>query len=164
MNADRRLFIATGAVMALAGLSGCTTSFLSLGDRNDTGADRVVTREALARINAFRVENGRSRLRADRAASDAALDHARRMAASGTMAHNIGFGADFARRMRRQGVELPAAENIATGQAEIDRALLAWEVSQSHRTNTLDPRFTGVGVAVAYANGTPYWAMILSGG
>lgn len=158
----RREFVAGGGAVGLAlFIAGCAS--LPGG-----GADgRIVTNDAIEQVNAFRRANGREPLRYGRAASNAALEHARTMAASATMAHNIGFGADFSRRMNNQNVALPAAENIATGQDTVARALRAWEVSSSHARNTLDPRFTEVGVAVAFdpSNGNePYWAMVLSGG
>jgi uncharacterized protein YkwD len=160
LKPTRRTFLlATGAGALF--IAGCG----SLPDADATGA--VMTDQAMGRINAFRRANGMPPLRTDRAASLAALEHAKRMAAARQMAHNIGPGADFGRRMKRQNVALPAAENIASGQRSLDGALEAWEVSASHRANTLDRRFSGVGVAVAYdaSNGNrPYWAMVLSGG
>ncbi|WP_157928947.1 CAP domain-containing protein [Pararhizobium haloflavum] len=160
MPFERRTLLASGGAFLLAALAGCG----SLSSRSVEG--RIVTSEAIERINAFRLSNGQTALRHDRAASAAALEHARTMAENRQMAHNIGLGADFPRRMKRQDVALPAAENIATGQDTVERALRAWEVSASHRRNTLDERFTGVGVAVAYDpnnGGEPYWAMVLSG-
>jgi uncharacterized protein YkwD len=157
----RRMLIAGAGATAAALLSGCA------GLPGGTVEGQIVTGDALSRINAFRESNGRPSLSRSRAASQAALAHARTMAKSRTMAHNIGFGADFSRRMQNGGVVLPAAENIATGQDTVERALRAWENSANHRRNTLDQRFTGVGVAVAYdpTNGNePYWAMVLSGG
>lgn len=148
--------------MSLAALGGCTTASLF----GETPEGRIVTAEALERVNAFRTTHGREPLVNDRAASAAALEHARTMASAQQMAHNIGFGADFARRMRRQDVPLPAAENIAAGQHSVALALTAWENSASHRRNTLDERFRGVGVAVAYdpdRGNEPYWAMVLTG-
>jgi uncharacterized protein YkwD len=155
--------------MLIAG-SGAAAVTLVAGCAGFPGSEvegRIVTGDALSQINAFRQANGRPPLSRNRAASRAALAHARTMAKSQTMAHNIGFGADFSRRMQNGGVALPAAENIAAGQDTVARALRAWENSASHRRNTLDERFTGVGVAVAYdpENGNdPYWAMVLSGG
>lgn len=157
----RRMLIAGGSAAAATLISGCA------GFRTGAVEGQIVTGDALSQINAFREANGRPPLSRDRAASRAALAHARTMAESRKMAHNIGFGADFSRRMQNGGVALPAAENIATGQDTVARALRAWENSAGHRRNTLDQRFTGVGVAVAYdpQNGNePYWAMVLSGG
>jgi uncharacterized protein YkwD len=162
---DRRAVL-WGGLLATATMSGCSVSGLFSLSQPADGA-RIVTGEALGRINAFRAEHGFSALVADRAAAQAALDHARRMAAHRTMAHNVGLGADFGRRMRAARVAAPAAENIAAGQQQLEGALQAWERSASHRANTLDPRFVGVGVAVAFdgsRDNRPYWAMILSGG
>lgn len=160
MSTRREILAGTGAAGFLL-LAGCA------GLPDDGAEGRIVTGEALDRVNAFRRAHGREPLRYGRAASKAALEHARTMATNTMMAHNIGFGADFSQRMSRQDVALPAAENIATGQETVARVLHAWEVSESHARNTLDPRFAEVGVAVAFdpANGKePYWAMVLSGG
>lgn len=156
----RRNLLAAGTAGLILTLAGCAS-------RPGGQADgRIMTREAIPRVNAFRTANGQAPLSPSGSASAAALDHARRMAESGQMAHNIGWRADFAQRMRDQRVPLPAAENIATGQASVERALAAWENSAGHRGNTLDERFSGVGVAVAFSpdDNRPYWAMVLAAG
>lgn len=88
------------------------------------------------------------------------------MAAHQVMEHNIGIGANFAHRMKKNDVPLPAAENIACGQRSVEAAVLAWENSPPHRRNMLDGSFTGVGVAVAKSaeTGQPYWSMVLTAG
>jgi uncharacterized protein YkwD len=145
-------------------LSGCTTfslfSSISPDDRNavdETGA-------VLPMINALRKGNGLSTLAEDKAAGRAARDQADRMARYGEMEHNIGVGANFADRMKRMGVRLQAAENIAEGQTTPERAFEAWVNSPKHLENMLGP-YKGMGVAVARnsASGNrPYWSMVLS--
>ena len=130
-----------------------------------TGA-KIVSGSAIAGVNAFRAANGEPALTVDARASGAALDQARNMAVHQVMEHNIGIGADFARRMKRNGVPLPAAENIASGQSSVGAALEAWEKSPPHRRNMLGKAYSGVGVSVATdaKTGRPYWAMVLTGG
>jgi len=89
------------------------------------------------------------------------------MAKAGKMAHLIGITDSFGGRMRSQSVTLPAAENIAVGQADAQKAYLAWLNSPKHLENMLGPGYSGLGVAVMRnpASGNrPYWAMVLSSG
>ncbi|MFT4160096.1 CAP domain-containing protein, partial [Shinella sp.] len=101
---------------------------------------------------------------ADGAAQRAAMDQASRMAAAGRMEHNIGLGANFGKRMKGMDVALPAAENIAAGQAGAAEAFEAWRQSPKHLANMLG-NYRGLGVAVVSnpASGNRrYWAMVLS--
>ena len=82
------------------------------------------------------------------------------------MEHNIGFGASFLKRMKGMDVSLPAAENIAAGQASAIEAFEAWYRSPKHLENMLGAGYRGLGVAVVSNPDTgnrPYWAMVLSG-
>lgn len=140
-------------------LSGCTTfdGLLDVGG----GTDGIVTRQALGPLNELRRQEGLDRIGADRAAERAALDAARTMARRGQMTHG-----DFLTRVRRNGVEGAAAENIARGQPDVATVMRVWTRSAGHRRNMLVPKFSGVGVAVARnpASGDrPYWAMVLTG-
>ena len=154
----RRAFLA-----GLAALAGCsTTSVLTPG----SGTGRDETPASLALVNRLRAGRGLPALAVDKAAQRAAMDQASRMAAAGRMEHNIGLGADFAKRMKGMDVALPAAENIATGQDSAAEAFEAWRVSPRHLENMLGTRFRGLGVAVVSnpaSGGRPYWAMVLSG-
>lgn len=150
-------------IVALAALAMASCAGVPSG--NVTGA-KIVSDEAIAQVNAFRLANGEAALRIDRRASRAALAQANTMAAHQEMEHNIGFGANFARRMKRGGVPLPAAENIANGQRSVGAAVTAWENSPPHRKNMLGRAYKGVGVAAATdaKSGRIYWAMVLTGG
>jgi uncharacterized protein YkwD len=155
---DRRAFL-VGCAALVAGCS--TTDMLP----TSSGDDR--TEATLPLVNRLRAERGLPALVADPAARRAALDHAGHMASAGRMAHNIGIGADFGKRMKGMAVALPAAENIAVGQDSAAEAFDAWYRSPKHLANMLDPRFGGLGVAsvASPASGDrPYWAMVLSRG
>lgn len=155
----RRLLLQSSAVALLAGLAGCTTTDIPAGTGDDQSAS------ALPMVNELRKKRGLSALSVDRAASTAALHQAHRMAKVGKMSHLIGFNDDFGKRMKGQGVTLPAAENIAVGQSTTDEAVLAWINSPKHLANMLGS-FHGIGVAVARipaSENRPYWAMVLSG-
>ncbi|SER91760.1 CAP domain-containing protein [Rhizobium sp. NFR03] len=160
---NRRTLLKTAALVTLAGLAGCSTTSV-LAPPGD-GSDQ--TEATLGLINGLRKERGLNPLSRDPAAASAALSQAGRMAKAGKMAHLIGITDSFGGRMRSQSVTLPAAENIAVGQADAQKAYLAWLNSPKHLENMLGPGYSGLGVAVMRnpASGNrPYWAMVLSSG
>lgn len=157
---SRRAFLG-GASLSLAALAGCTTTEV-LGPPG-TGGDE--TEATLGLVNALRQGRGLPALMRDDVAAKAALSQADRMARAGKMAHLIGFTDSFLGRMKAAGVALPAAENIAVGQADAAKAYEAWFRSPKHLENMLGPRYTGLGVAVIRnpkSGNHPYWAMVLS--
>ena len=160
---SRRTLLAASAAAVAALAAGCSTTNV-LTPSAGTGSDQ--TPPSLALVNKLRAERGLPALAIDKAAQRAAMDQASRMAAAGKMEHNIGFGADFAKRMKGMEVALPAAENIAVGQDSAAEAFDAWYRSPKHLENMLGARFRGLGVAVMSnpsSGGRPYWAMVLSG-
>lgn len=158
----RRQLIVGSSVFGALALSACsTTTVLSPAGEGDV---RDMTEAALPLVNALRAKRGLPKLSADRNAAQAARDHAARMSQYGKMSHYVGNDRSFLERMKRQGVELPAAENIAAGQDTVEAAVQAWIDSRKHLENMLGP-YRGLGVAVARNDGTgrrPYWAMVLS--
>jgi uncharacterized protein YkwD len=92
----------------------------------------------------------------------AALQQAAYMARSGRMEHTTGRGKDFTRRMKKNGVDAPAAENIAQGRMDMEKLFSMWMNSSGHRRNMLDPRFNRFGLAYAgEADGRKYWALVV---
>lgn len=156
---SRRRLLALSGVLAFSPLAGCsTTGFLT-----PTPGAKDETAAALSSVNRLRQSKGLSALSLDTAARKAAAHQAARMAKAERMKHLIGFGDDFGARMRDDGVTLPAAENIASGQKTVEDAMRAWIESPRHLENMLG-RFKGLGVAMARAkDGRTYWAMVLSG-
>ncbi|MGE7370658.1 CAP domain-containing protein [Neorhizobium sp. NPDC001467] len=139
-------------------LAGCST----VGILTPTPGATDQTEAALPIVNELRRRNGLSALSAVNPARKAAAVQAVRMAKAGEMQHLIGLGDSFYNRMKDSDVTLPAAENIASGQHEVDRAVQAWIDSPKHLKNMLGS-YSGLGVAVAQASdGRPYWSMILS--
>jgi uncharacterized protein YkwD len=127
------------------------------------GSDQ--TDATLGYVNDLRNQKGLKPLARDPAAARAALSQADRMAKTGKMAHLIGMGDSFLDRMKGQGVALPAAENIAMGQNNAEKAYAAWYHSPKHLENMLGPNYSGLGVAVMRnptSGNQPYWAMVLS--
>ncbi|MDE1991450.1 MAG: CAP domain-containing protein [Rhizobiaceae bacterium] len=122
------------------------------------------TAGALPLVNALRAKNGLPPLKIEPTASAAAIYQARRMADADKMEHLMGIGDDFGKRVKASGVKLPAAENIAEGQRDVNAAVTAWINSPKHLHNMLG-KYNGLGVALAYAptsGGKPYWSMVLS--
>jgi uncharacterized protein YkwD len=160
---SRRAFLAASAACLAALAAGCSTTGV-LSPSAGTGSDQ--TPASLALVNKLRAERGLPALAIDRSAQKAAMDQASRMAAAGKMEHNIGFGANFARRMKGMEVALPAAENIAVGQDSAAEAFEAWYRSPKHLENMLGASFRGLGVAAVSnpsSGNRTYWAMVLSG-
>lgn len=155
----RRTLLAASLGMTAAAIAGCST----VGDIASDASDQ--TDPTLALINRLRGDRGLEPLSRDPAAARAAADQASRMAAAGKMEHNIGIGANFAKRMKGMEVPLPAAENIAVGQSDAARAFQAWVDSPKHLANMLGSGYRGLGVAEARNSSSgnrPYWAMVLS--
>lgn len=160
---SRRSLLAASAATVAALAAGCSTTSV-LSPSAGTGSDQ--TPASLVLVNKLRADRGLPALVIDKAAQQAAMDQASRMASAGKMEHNIGFGANFAKRMKGMEVALPAAENIAVGQDNATDAFDAWYRSPKHLENMLGTRFRGLGVAVVSNPATgnrPYWAMVLSG-
>lgn len=158
---ERRGLLRATAILSLGALAGCTTSQV-LTPASGTGSDQ--TEASLGYVNKLRKGRGLTPLVQDRAASLAAMNQAARMAKSGKMQHLIGWNDSFYDRMKGQGVTLPAAENIAMGQDDAERAYDAWYKSPRHLENMLG-NYRGLGVAVAQnaaSDNRPFWAMVLS--
>lgn len=157
LTARRGFLTLTGG--AIVTLAGCTTL------RAPVSVDGATddTRAALPLVNALRASRGLSALAPSGPTGRAAAEQAVRMAKANEMKHLIGFGDDFGDRMRRNGVALPAAENISSGQATVAAAVQAWIDSPKHLENMLgDYRAVGVAMALSPSTGRAYWAMVLS--
>jgi len=158
--ASRRTLLRSGAFLSLGFLASCGTPKVA---PSGNGSDQ--TDATLGYVNDLRNQKGLKPLARDPAAARAALSQADRMAKAGKMAHMIGMGDSFLDRMKGQGVALPAAENIAMGQDNAEKAYAAWYRSPKHLENMLGPNYSGLGVAVMRnptSGNQPYWAMVLS--
>jgi uncharacterized protein YkwD len=152
----RRLIITASMVLPFA-LAACQTpTMLSIpGEARSESADDVLRR--------LRETEGLRALSADAQLEKAAREQAGLMAARQKMQHTTGRGDDFVSRVRRNGIEGAAAENIARGSFDTERLFLAWMNSRGHRRNMLDGRFTRFGLASAQAKtGERYWALVLA--
>lgn len=153
------LFRPAALIALLTLTSGC--SVMSLNPSIDT-ASVGASASAQEVYGYVRSSAGLSAARPDPALEKAAMQQARYMAATGRMVHTTGRGRDFSTRMRQNGVEGPAAENIAHGRMEVAKVFQMWVDSPPHRRNMLDPRFSRYGLASATdAEGLRYWALVM---
>ena len=113
-------------------------------------------------LAAIRRSAGLSILSPDAQLERAARQQAEFMAASGRMVHTTERGRDFVTRVRGNGIEGAAAENIAYGRFGPDGLFSAWMNSSGHRRNMLDKRFTRFGLASAKSGDRRYWALVLA--
>lgn len=113
---------------------------------------------ALAAVNAERNAKGRAALVYDDRLEAAALAHARDMAARNFMSHTGSDGSTLAKRLKRAGYKYCfGAENIAVGQPNLSRAMVAWMNSSGHRKNILSRKAEAMGFARAQGN---RWVMV----
>ncbi|RUM96592.1 CAP domain-containing protein [Pseudaminobacter arsenicus] len=146
---------AAGALLLLAA---CQTS-------TSPGQGAGASAAAVGHLAEIRTTHGLPRLVSDPQLEQAALRQAGYMARTAQMKHTTGWGRNFAARMRDDGVEGAAAENIAHGRMGMDELFSMWMASQGHRRNMLDPRFSRFGLAyMRDGNGSQqrYWALVLA--
>jgi len=107
--------------------------------------------EMLARVNAFRAENGLPPLRPDRRLDRAAQGHADDMARRDYFAHVSPEGGSAGDRATRSGYPWHRMlENLAAGQSSPAEAVEGWKGSAGHRHAMLDPEVREVGIGYAY--------------
>jgi len=114
--------------------------------------------------NVERQRVGLAPVRVNPALVQAARIQANNMARLSTMAHDLP-GTDHPHlvdRINAVGYNFRlVGENIAYNYPGADWAVLGWMNSAGHRANILNPGFTEIGVAVAFAsNGEPYYAQV----
>lgn len=148
----------SAAIGALLLLAACQTSSLPGGGAGASAA-------AIGYLTEIRTAHGLHALTSDPQLERAALRQAGYMARAAQMKHTTGWGKTFAARMKDDGIEGAAAENIAHGRMEMDKLFAMWMDSQGHRRNMLDPRFGRFGLAyMRDGNGSQqrYWALVLA--
>lgn len=144
------------ALVAFLLLAGCQ-NFSSTG-----GAGVGASASGATYLASIRADHGLPPLIPDARLEKAAAQQAGYMAGAAQMSHRTGWRKDFATRMRENGVEGAAAENVAHGRMEPERLFSMWMNSAGHRRNMLDPRFARYGLASAEdGQGQKYWALVL---
>lgn len=117
--------------------------------------------EYLAQI---RSAHGLPKLVSDPKLERAALTQSGYMAVTGQMTHDTGRGKDFSTRMKKDGIDGVAAENLARGRMDLNRVFSMWMNSQGHRRNMLDPRLKRFGLAYVQAkkgSDEKYWTLVV---
>lgn len=150
-----RIFAAGLALLGVVVMAGCQ------GVSGGTGVS--ASSSSATSLAAIRAQNGLPPLTQDARLERAAAQQAGYMAGAGRMSHRVGWGKDFATRMRENGIEGAAAENVAHGAMSTEKLFSMWANSPGHRRNMLDRRFTRYGLASAQdGQGRKYWALVLA--
>jgi uncharacterized protein YkwD len=99
-------------------------------------------------------------LKANPQLTQAALDHARDMAANNNLSHEGSDGSDVAKRVKKRGyLYEEIGENIADGQVSVEEVMRTWMNSPPHKENIL-ANFTEMGAAVVPdGSGRKYWCV-----
>lgn len=140
----------------------------------DAEALSAAARETLQRINAYRAAGATcggvhlqpaAPLRWNSRLEQAAVKHARDMAARRTMSHTGGDGSNVRARVRREAYAWSSlGENVSAGYDSVPEALAGWIASPGHCRNLMSPHHREVGVGAAHASGDSfgwYRAMVL---
>lgn len=151
---------ASFALIALLFTAGCQSILALGGGSGGEGVGASASGEIY--LDAIRSEHGLPPLKPDAKLEKAAAQQAGYMARAAEMSHRTGWRKDFATRMKENGVEGAAAENVAHGAMSTEKLFSMWMESQGHRRNMLDPRFEHYGLASAEdGKGRKYWALVL---
>jgi hypothetical protein len=129
-----------------------------LQSRPQAGAQALpaAAEQLLSLANDARREQGASPLQWDPALAAAALNHCRRMAVEGEIAHRYGGELSLTERAGQAGAHFSLIEeNVAVGSYP---ALIhqSWMQSPTHRTNLLNPQVDHVGIAAVATRGVIY--------
>lgn len=156
VDMNRRSLLIGGGLVTLMGIAGCGT----LPSGSGTGASASAT----GILAGIRSSHGLGSLSPDSRLERAALQQAAYMAQSRRMKHTTGWGKDFGSRVKDNGIEGAAAENIAEGRMDVARVMEMWMNSPPHRRNMLDPRFARFGLAYSADSKNSqwrYWTLVL---
>jgi len=117
---------------------------------------RAAAEQIFALANEARAQAHVGRLEWDPALAQAALQHCRRMAQEGQIAHRYGGEADVSGRAAQAGAHFSVIEeNVAVGPSA-DTIHQEWMNSPGHRSNLLSPDVDHVGIAVVAARSVLY--------
>jgi uncharacterized protein YkwD len=153
----RRIFLLGTGAVGLTSLASCI-SVLPTVSNDGVGASGDAQRQ----VAMLRTANGHAAMSADRKLEQAAIEQAGYMAIGGRMEHTAMRGRDFFTRMERNGIDAPAAENLAHGRFDVATVLDVWMNSPPHRRNMLDERFGHFGLGYVPDGERRYWAMVLA--
>ncbi|MFD7701378.1 CAP domain-containing protein [Streptomyces caelestis] len=112
--------------------------------------------EVVELVNAERAKAGCSPVKANPTLTEAAQDHSKDMAASGTMSHTGSDGSSPGDRITRAGYSWSTyGENVAYGYSTPEQVMTGWMNSPGHKENILNCAFKEIGVGLAQPGS--YW-------
>jgi len=119
------------------------------------------TAKVLDLTNAQRENAGLAPLSVSPELADAAQNYSQVLASGNCFAHTCGPLPNFADRDAQAGYDgwTTIGENIAGGYATPEQVVAQWMASPGHRDNILSPKFTEIGIGVAWGGGRygTYW-------
>lgn len=142
--------------LTLLALPGARAQYSSPSPGASWANQQTEAEQIFALANETRARAGVGRLAWDPALAAAALQHCRRMAAEGPIAHRYGGEPDLSGRAAQAGAHFSVIEeNIAFGPSP---AVIhdQWMQSPGHRQNLLSPDVDRVGIAVVAGHGELY--------
>jgi uncharacterized protein YkwD len=154
------------SVTAVAGLSMLVTQCAPTQCAPAPAPSASAVQQVVNLVNQERARAGVGPVNLHPALSDAAQGHSNEQAARDLMTHSGANGSNGGQRMAAVGYAWHAwGENIAAGQPDAASVMSAWmSSSEGHRANILNPRYTDIGVGLAYsARGVPYWTQDFAG-
>jgi len=132
----------------------------------DYATTRLDAERARDLVNAYRREKGLRPLKLQPALTEAARAHSRDLAKWDRISH---FGSDGSNpwdRVKRAGYNAKlAAENVGTGQVNIEEVLKGWQASPGHNRNLLLPEAEHMGIALAQdakAEFKTFWTLVIA--
>ena len=136
----------------------------ALSDR-DYSATRLDVERARELVNAYRKSQGLRPLLLQPALTEAARAHSRDLAKWDRISH---FGSDGSNpwdRVKRAGYPAKlAAENVGTGQVNIEEVVKGWQASPGHNKNLLLPDAQHMGIALVQDPKTEFktfWTLVI---
>ncbi|WP_181411162.1 CAP domain-containing protein [Nocardioides humi] len=154
-----------GLLLPLAGPAASATDLAAPADPAQA-ASRVAAKPApkklekavLAKVNKHRAAAGCRPLVLKKKLRKAARRHSTRMAAAGTLSHQLPGEPDLGARISATGYRWSAlAENIAVGQRTPKAVVRAWMGSAGHRQNILDCSMRHTGIGAVRQGRTVWW-------
>jgi uncharacterized protein YkwD len=136
----------------------------ALADR-DYSATQLDPDRARELINAYRKEKGLKPLKLNAALTEAAKAHSRDLAKWDRISHYGSDGSNPWDRVKRAGYNAKvAAENVGTGQANLEEVIKGWQQSPGHNKNLLLADVEHMGIALVTDPRTEFksfWTLVV---
>jgi uncharacterized protein YkwD len=136
----------------------------ALADRDYTQT-KLDAERARELINAYRKEKGLKPLKLNTELSNAAKGHSKDLAKWDRISHYGSDGSNPWDRVKRSGFNAKlAAENVGTGQVNIDEVFKGWQESPGHNKNLLLPDAEYMGIALVQepkSEFKTFWTLVI---